>query len=139
MKTRTATDADWPYLKALNEIIVYDQPDLFMHEQVKLGRVVVAEINEKVIGYALWQIIWGNTPILALLKVFPEHQKQGAGKNLIVEIEKRIKKEGFNHYMSSSTADNQSAQIYHEKMGFKNVGTLNMWHGEEVFFKKDLT
>jgi len=138
MKIRLATMADWPALEALNEVIDYGQPASFMHEQIDLERVLVVELEGKVIGYALWQITWGNTPLLALVKVFPEHQQKGAGTALIKAFEARIKADGFKNYMSSTMSDNSVGQAFHSKKGFSDIGTLNMHYGDEIFYKKDL-
>ena len=138
MHIRLATAHDWPTLEALNKIIDYSQPASFMHEHIKLGRVLVAENNGQVVGYALWQVLWGNTPLLALVKVFPEHQKQGAGSALITAFETVIKAQGFENYMSSTMANNSDGQAFHAKKGFSSIGTLNMHYGDEIFYRKDL-
>jgi len=138
MHIRTATTADWPTLEALNHVIDYEQPKPFMLESVELGRVIIAELNGKPVGYGLWQIIWGNTPLLALVKVFPEDQRQGAGSALVAEFEKRISAEGFKNYISSTMANNPDGKAFHTKMGFEEIGTLNTQYGDELFYKKDL-
>lgn len=138
INVRTATAADWPTLEALNKVIDYGQPKPFMLENVELGRVLVAELNNKTIGYALWQFIWGNTPLLALVKIFPEDQLKGAGKALVKEFETRINAEGFKNYISSTMSDNADGKVFHSKMGFEEIGTLNMHYGDELFYKKNL-
>lgn len=45
---RTATTSDWPALEALNKIIDYGQPESFMHKQIDLKRVLVAEANDEI-------------------------------------------------------------------------------------------
>ena len=90
MNIRLATPADWPTLKKLNQVIDYSQPEAFMHESVKRQRVLVAETKNEVVGYALWQVLWGNTPVLSLLKIFPKHQRNGAGSALLAAVEKKF-------------------------------------------------
>lgn len=138
MHIRLATAADWGALEALNKIIDYHQPEAFMHEHIKLERVLVVELEDQVIGYALWQVIWGNTPLLALVKVFPKYQKKGAGSALITEFEARIKRDGFKNYMSSTMTNNELGQSFHVKKGFAPIGTLHMHYGDEIFYRKDL-
>ncbi len=138
MIIRIATLNDWPALEALNKIIDYGQPDHFMHEQIQLGHVLVAESENRILGYALWQVMWGNTPLLALVKVFPEFQRQGIGSALICEFETILKADGFKNYMSSTMADNNDGQVFHDKKNFQNIGLLNMHYGDEIFYKKDL-
>ena len=138
MHIRLATAADWPALEALNAVIDYSQPEAFMHEQIKLERVLVAECKGEVIGYALWQIIWGNTPLLALVKVFPEHQKKGAGSALISAFEERIKAQSFSSYISSAMANNPLGKSFHTKKGFGEIGLLHLPTGDELFYRKNL-
>ena len=136
---RTATDADWPVLEKLNKVIDYNNPKTFMLESIEAQRVLVAEVDGSVVGYALWQILWGNTPVLSLAKVFPVHQQKGVGSTLITELEERIKTAGFTHYLSSTMQENSDGQAFHSKLGFNNIGVLSMEHGEEIFYKKHLT
>lgn len=138
MNIRTATTSDWPALEHINHVIDYGQPEAFMHEQVKLERVLVAEKDGTVVGYALWQFMWGNNPFFALLKVLPEFQKNGIGTQLLTAGEAAIKKAGFNSYLSSTELSNEPGQTWHDKNNFTPIGRLGMLHGEELFYKKDL-
>lgn len=138
MKIRLATRNDWPALEKINSFIDYGNPKEFMLEQIQLNRVLVAEIQGQVIGYASWQLIWGNTPFLSLVKVLPSYQVKGAGSALIIDFEKRIKAEGFSSYISSTMENNKLGQTFHAKQGFSDIGTLKMHYGSEIFYKKDL-
>lgn len=138
MNLRLANANDWPALKHINQVIDYGNPESFMIECVGANRVLVAEVNENITGYILWQYLWGNNPFLALLKVLPKHQKKGIGKQLLNAAEREIKAAGFENYLSSTELNNDLGKTWHKKNGFVLVGQLNMVHGEELFYKKDI-
>lgn len=54
----------------------YSHPHWFLQESIDHKRVLGAEKDEKIVGYLLYQILWGNTPFLALIKVTRSFQKK---------------------------------------------------------------
>lgn len=138
MEIRPATINDWTGIEKINAVIDYGNPKEFMLEHIQLNRVLLAEIQEEVIGYALWQIIWGNTPFLSLVKVLPSYQQKGAGSALISAFENHLKAQGFRTYISSTMSDNQLGKQFHLKKGFSDIGTLKMHYGNEIFYEKKI-
>lgn len=86
-----------------------------MRESVEFGRVFVALSSQRVVGYILYQIIWGNTPFIALLKIHPDFQKQGLGSKLIDTFEREIRSLHFKGYTSSTGVENIGSKIFHQK------------------------
>ncbi len=140
MKYTQATADHLSEIEAINEIIDYGNPESFMKEEIAAGRVIVAVdgAEDEVIGYGLYQVIWGNNPFLALVKVKPPHQRQKIGTNLVSEIEKKLKKEGFKKLLSSCELDNRVSVDFQKSLGFEPGGSIEMVHGWERFFIKDI-
>ena len=126
------------WLVAINKIIDYDNPDEFILESIEWGRVFVALSDKRVIGYLLYQVIWGNTPFLALLKILPDFQGQWLGTKFIHVFEEEVSELWYKSYISSTGVENTGSKIFHEKKWFSQIGTLDMPFGGEVFFKKEL-
>ena len=116
----------------------YNNPESFYLESIENSRLLALEVDKKVVGFLVFQILWGNTPFLALIKISRDFQRQGLGKKMINIFEKKLKKLGFKNYISSSEEINEIGKIFHKKLGFKNIGSLNMIYGKEIFFIKDL-
>lgn len=133
-----ATLAHLPAILEINQIINYENPEAFMRESIGSWRVKVFLEQDAVLGYSLYQTIWGNTPFLALVKVFPEHQGKGVGTQLVHEFEKNIKSQWFSSYISSTETSNILSQQFHKKLWFQEIGVLKMEHGDEIFYMKDL-
>lgn len=140
IKIRTATPSDIGDVLRINEFFsnAYSHREEFFREGLTAGRIIVADQNGTVVGYLIYEVLWGNTPFLALVKVAPESRGQGVGKKLLGALEEKLQKENFAALVSSSEEVNQSGNEYHQKMGFKNIGTVEMIYGKEVFYRKDL-
>ena len=57
--------------------------------------VFIAFDDKKAVGYGIYQLLWGNTPFLSLLKVIPDYQRHGIGPKILEKIEDRLKKQGY--------------------------------------------
>lgn len=121
----------------LNKIVDYHQPDEFMKESILAWKIFIYKDQEKIKGFLLYQDLWGNTILLSLLKVHSDFYKQWIGTSLLKYFENFLQEKGIKSYMSSTMSDNIWAQIFHEKKEFKNVWTLEMHYGNEIFYRKD--
>lgn len=139
MKIKSATNNDLAAIEKINRMFadkVYSHSEDFFSEGIKGGRVLLACVGEQVVGYLIYQVIWGNTPFLALLRVLPEFRGQGVGSALLGALEEKLKKVGYSALISSSEKENPDGQSFHQKLGFENIGELEMIFGWEVFYKK---
>ncbi len=116
----------------------YENPEIFYQESIKNSRVLVVEIDGKIVGFLVFQILWGNTPFLALIKVLPSFQKRGLAKKMVKILEEKMKKMGFKKYISSTENSNLVGNIFHKSLGFKPIGKLDLIFGQENFFIKNL-
>jgi ribosomal protein S18 acetylase RimI-like enzyme len=121
------TDPRWPH------------PPSFFAECIERQRVLIARDGDKLVGYLLYQVIWGNTAFVSLLRVLPSHQRRGIGKGLIRRLERRLLESGFNSYVTSSESINPNTKKFFPDLGFVAIGELQMNHGGEMFYLKRLT
>ncbi len=86
---------------------------------------LVAEAGEKILGFALGTTVEKhNSPwkygYLIWLGVREEAQKGQVGNRLFNEIKRRMKERGVRMIIIDTSADNQAALSFFEKMGFKD-------------------
>jgi ribosomal protein S18 acetylase RimI-like enzyme len=117
----------------------WPHPKSFFEESIKYQRLLLAQDGQRPIAYLLYQVIWGNTAFLSLLKVLPDYQRKGVGKRMVKLLEERLVTLGFTSYVTSSETTNQNTKQFFPDLGFTNIGELNMNHGGEIFYLKKLS
>lgn len=138
MKIIPAQEQHLREILQINKVYDYGNPDIFIQESISRWEVLIATTWENVVGFLLYQYIWGNTLFLALVKVLPDYQWQWIGGELISSFEESGKQRGDKKYLSSTEEINTPSQEFHKKLWFKEIGTLDMPHGREVFFIKEI-
>src|ERR1700739_3371289 len=120
-----AEQSDLDSILAINQHFsyLYSHEESYLQQQIAAGRVFLARSGEQVVGYLIYELIWGNTPFLALIRVLPEFQRKGIGSALFKELERALKQSGFKALVGSSTAG-EIGNEFQVKMGFKKIGTL---------------
>ena len=135
---RFATMEDLPFLLAQEYA-----PEAMVRRRVELGEVIVAEREGEVVGLLRFEWMWSEIPFIGLIRVEPEHRKQGVGRAMLAFLEAHLLGRELHHkiLMSSSEAMEPSAQSWHRHMGFVECGFimgLNEGDVGEVFFQKTL-
>ncbi len=135
---RHASEHDLDGIMTICSIYGYNNPPDFHLQQISHWEILVAVEGLDILWYLLYQIIWWNTPFLALLQIHPDYKQQGLGTELLAAFEKKLFGLGFTSYISSTEPSNTWSLIFHEKKWCKDIGTLDMSHGKEVFFRKEI-
>jgi len=138
MEIRKAKITDLQEIIDLNKIDDYWNPDEFMKDMVTKWQILIIKENDQIVWFSLFQIIWWNTPFYSLAKIHPDYQRKGLGSKLTQQLELIIKEKGFNFYCSSTTQDNKSAIGFHVKLWFQEIWLLNLPHGKEIFYRKEI-
>lgn len=121
--------------KRFIQIAEPEQMELFYGNQTtaKDAAVLVAEANEKIVGFAFLQFEAKNYAALLEsavwlhdLYVDEAARGLGAGKSLIEAAVKTAKELGANKLMLSVAAQNEVAQTFFERIGFKTT-MVEMW------------
>lgn len=117
----------------------WSHPKEYFEESVRYQRVLLAQAGEQAVAYLVYEVIWGNTAFLSLLKVLPNYQRQGIGKSMVKVLEERLISLGFKTYVTSSETVNPNTKRFFPDLRFVRIGELQMEHGEEIFYFKKLT
>ena len=96
------------------------------HDQ--LHPVIVAEINNSVIGWATlskWsdRCAYDSTAEVSVY-VHHDHRDKGVGKRLLEVLTLEGEKSGLHTLISRITQGNEKSIYLHERLGFENVGVL---------------
>lgn len=133
MKIRLAEKSDIKILSTYDKHIRITE----LESSISLGRVIVAEDNETLIGWLRWNLFWDNTPFMNLLYVLEEYRGKGVGKELAAFWEGEMARRGFGVFMTSTQSD-EYAQHFYRKLGYRDVGGFQ-FPGEsfELIFVKE--
>lgn len=114
----------------------WSHPKGYFAESIQYQRLLLAHEGSKPVAFLVYEVIWGNTAFLALLKVLPAYQRKSIGKSMIAELEKRLIELGFKSYVTSSETTNPNTKRFFPDLGFTQIGELQMHHGGEIFYLK---
>jgi L-amino acid N-acyltransferase len=98
--------------------------------------VLVAEKNGGLVAYGSYGIFraWEayKFSVEHSIYVQQDFQGQGIGKQLLIALVDRAKKDGYHTMIAGIDADNQKSYAFHKKLGFAEVGKF-----KEVGYKFD--
>lgn len=140
VELRWASETDRGALKTISNNSKYEwHHNLeYFDEVLRFKRALVAYDGESPVGYLLFQVIWGNTPFLSQIWLQDDYQGQGLGKKMVSLLEERLRTEGYDSLTTSNEKKNNDGIAFCKKMGFQEIGVLEMAHGPEVFSIKKL-
>jgi GNAT superfamily N-acetyltransferase len=114
-------------------------PQSFFESRLNDDMAFIAKTDEQPVGFLLYSILWGNTPLIELIKVKPEFQRNGIGKSLMAAAVQDIKNRiPYEVIISSSETANDMGNLFHKHMGFEPAHSITMYHGEENFYRIQL-
>ena len=133
-------DVEWCVLTA-----TFASPE-FARQQPGVRELIVAERDGTLVGLLIVDYLWAGLPhpipSMSFVNVLREHQRLGAGREMLGFTEKHLRRRGHRLLMSSCTVDEPEPQAWHRHVGFQDCG---YWAGVpfadmkgEVFFYKHL-
>lgn len=139
---RKAAPADLPHiLKIVNHAILHttanyayqaqsleDQEKWWSDKQKKQFPVLVAEIENQVVGFATYgtfrEKIGYQFTVEHSVYVAPDYIGKGIGSGLLTELIKQAKSDGYHTMIGGIDAQNHDSIRFHEKFGFAQVGLI---------------
>ena len=103
--------------------------------------IILAEVDEKPIGYLRVEYLWLAVPYIGLIVVTEGYRRKGIGSAMVEFLENHLAKSGHDFLYSSSQADEPEPQTWHRKIGFQECGIIagiNDGGIGEVFFRKPI-
>ena len=91
--------------------------------KVEQRMVLLAFINNEIVGWLRFGFFWDNIPFMNLLVVEEAVRLQGVGRALVSFWEQEMRKQGYMRVMTSTQADEQ-AQFFYRKLGYRECGCL---------------
>jgi ribosomal protein S18 acetylase RimI-like enzyme len=138
MHVRKAAVTEFALLEKMPHALHYNHHLAFIRHALGTKECLVAEIDDAVAGFVVWDRGFYARPFLWMLGVDPAHQHLGVASNLIEQVEH------LNAGHAIFTSTNESNAVMQKLLtnrGFIAVGRLeNLDPGDpEIFFFKDLS
>lgn len=89
---------------------------------------LVAEVEERIIGYIIGALRWGNTGHILAIGVDPEHRRKGVGSALMAEAMGRLKIKGARLIRLEVRKSNTSAQEFYLALGFRRMEEIPCYY-----------
>ena len=133
MKIRFAEKSDIKILSTYDKHIRITE----LESSISLGRVIVAEDNETLIGWLRWNLFWDNTPFMNMLFILGQYRSCGYGRKMVAYWEKQMKTKGYDLVMTSSLSK-EAAQHFYRKLNYVDSGAILLPEEtlEIIFVKK---
>ena len=131
---RVATPADLNFVQQDGPL-----PAETVRRKIECREVFVAETGGSLVGYVRLEYLWSAVPYIALIRVLPQHRRQGIGKALLAYTEAFLRGQAHKALYSSSQADEAEPQAWHRHVGFEECGLIagiNEGGVGEIFFRK---
>ncbi|HUX87457.1 MAG TPA: GNAT family N-acetyltransferase [Chloroflexota bacterium] len=112
-----------------------------MRSLIAFQQVLIAEDEGMKLGYACFDYFGAIHPFLALIRVFPEHRRQGVGRAILGFLENHLRSLGHDVLYSSSQVDEPEPQAWHRRVGFVECGFIAGFNSGgigEILFRKNL-
>lgn len=88
---------------------------------IRVNRVYVLEKDDNFMGWLRYNLFWDNTPFMNIIYLLEDNRGKGLGKKIVVHWEEQMKILGYSNVMTS-TASNEYAQHFYNKLGYIAVG-----------------
>ena len=122
------------------ELDLHKNTDIIKNK-ITMNEVIVAEVNNEVIGCLKIEYIWTHLPFISYIVIRKDFRSSGIGKSMLSFLEEHLREDGQSTLLSSTMTDAVNPQKWHLKMGFIECGILcgiNENGVGEIFFKKSL-
>ena len=138
MKIKKATQKELAAILEIEAMLVNNTEDHtgLIKRSIKTGECLVALVDNKVVGYGVFNDIFFHRPFIGLLNVHPEYRRRGIATALIRRMEAICPTQKL---FTSTNESNIIAQKTYEANGFVRSGYIeNLDEGdpEIIYFKR---
>lgn len=115
--------------------------EAIIKRKMKEKAIILAEANEKPIGYLRIEYLWLKIPYISLIVVIKGYRRKGVGSAMIRFLEEHLIRNGQKVLYSSSQVNEPEPQTWHRRVGFEECGYIagiNEGGIGEIFFRKFL-
>jgi len=121
---RPALKKDLVECEKLGDIPEFESPGgdhidkKFMENYLDKNFFLVVQENSKIIGYIIGEVLRGKGVIIWYFTIKKEGQRKGFGKKLLIEFEKRCKRNGIDWVVLYGPAFNINTLEFYKKMRY---------------------
>jgi len=130
---RDCRDADFEAIWALDQEcfppgIAYSRSELRAFLSASQAEAIVAERHGRVIAFVLGGRR-GRAGHVITLDVAARARRQGVGRRLLVELERRLGAAGATRVELETAVGNRTAIVFYESLGYRKVAHLDGYYG----------
>lgn len=121
LKIRNATKEDIDDIVLLEKSFpseIYSQTELLKMFSIDYYRFLVAEIDDKIVGYLCSTFILDECNLLKII-IDKDYKRKGIGRELILYLKEDCQIANIKTIFLEVSVDNASAICFYEKLGFK--------------------
>lgn len=110
-----------------NLTVAWNNPDLDIDRKLKVnpGLFLVGLVDDVIVASVMGGYE-GNRGWINYLAVLPEHQNQGFGRSIMLEIEKKLKQLGYPKINLQIRATNLDIKKFYESVGYSEDKVISM-------------
>jgi GNAT superfamily N-acetyltransferase len=106
----------------LHRLVVRTDRGEFLEERIQAGRMYVAVMRGRVVGFATFETNFIGCLYVSLLMTHPDFRRKGIARRLMDAVAKHSKD---GRIFSSTEADNAVSIQMHEALGFRRSGHID--------------
>ena len=131
---KAAGTFDFSTLLEYDKHITRDELD----KKIRREEIIIAQLDGTFLGWLRWSLFWDEIPFINMLGVLREYRGNGIGTLIVTEWERLMSEQGFSKAMVS-TLENESAQHFYRKLGYRDLGRFLPFENEyELILGKEL-
>lgn len=130
VRTRTARPADLPRMVRIERAsfpLPWSETAFRAVMRRQSGRVIVAEVQEQVVGYA---VVWftAEEGELGDIAVHPDRRRRGVGRILVEAVVEEARRRGAEQLFLQVRESNRAALRLYDGAGFRKVGRRRRYY-----------
>ena len=113
-----------------------DLKDIIRNYIQNNGEFLVIEKDHKIIGMGGLLKIDSETCEIKRMRVHPDYQRRGLGRNLLIDLEKIAVSKGYNRLILETSSKQYAAQELYKSCGYKKFKSEKLGKFTLIYFEK---
>lgn len=113
----------------MSELCIGEETVESLKEGLEGRKYLVADLNEKIVGFISWSIWPNKIAWVSMLEVLPDYARRGIGTALLTYVENEAKSLGLVGVLAESEKKNVWVKKFNESLNYKILSPDDVSHG----------